>query len=642
MPNVRQASTRYGPLLYNPNDLYVGRSVELYGEVHELEIEFLRALCGDGSYVIDAGANIGGHAVPLAQHVGRDGRVLAFEPQAAIFSILRDNVSLAKLENVTPFHAALGRTPGSVLIPDIDYSAPANYGGVEIAQFSSGTPVEVRTLDEFVHLPRLDLIKIDVEGMERDVLAGGERLIGQFRPLLYVENDRDDKSPALIDALFGLRYRLFWHLPPLFNPKNFRGNQENVFGRICSWNMLCVPAETPLQVRGFNEITHSADRPFQVDANFERGVADDEQGRACVETGKFERAEALFMSAAERIPSSADPHVNLCFLYHVTGRLAEAIAEGERAVAIEPNHRLAHVNLATSLLLAGNYPRGFIEYEWRPKPHVDTRVPLWDGSALQGGRLLVTREQGFGDFILYSRFFTRLRERGARVCVQVPEAARELYADFDGLDEAIDEGAPVDDSYEAYLPIASIPHRLRLFHDEISEAVPYLYADQARIAGFAQRFAKFGDRRKIGIVWAGSSHYDMDRHRSTALEAFDALADAPDIAWISLQKGAQASDIRQSRLQPVRIDDDLESFADTAAAIAALDLVLAVDTSVAHLAGALGKPVWLLNGFGNYWLWGLCESSTPWYPSMRQFHQPKPGDWKGLFDDVKEALAAGD
>ena len=640
VPMVRQAATRYGPFVYNPNDQYVGRAVEVYGEVQELEVEFLRSICRPESYVIDAGANIGSHTVPLAQHVGPEGRVLAFEPQAAIFALLCENIELAELENVTAYHAALGRATGTISIPDIDYDAPANFGGVEVSEFTNGSPVALRTLDEFVTLPRLDLVKIDVEGMEREVLAGGERLINQFRPLLYVENDRDEKSAALIDALFGLRYRLFWHLPPLFNPKNFRGNRENVFGSICSWNMLCVPAETPLEIIGFDEITHTSDRPFQVDANFERGVADDEQGRACVAAGKFERAEALFLSAAQRIPNSADPHVNLAFLYHVTGKIDAAIAEGERAVGIEPNHRLAHLNLATSLLLAGHYPRGFIEYEWRPMPQIDTRVPLWDGSNLDGGRLLITREQGFGDFILYSRFFAQLRERGATVCVQVPASARELFAGFDGIDETIDELDVPDDSYGAYLPIASLPHRLRLFSDEIPASVPYLWADDARVAAFSECFSAAAGSRKIGIVWAGSPHYEMDRYRSCPLSAFDALAGIDDVAWISLQKEAPFEQLERSALRPLRIDDRLVSFADTGAAIAALDLLICVDTSVAHLAGALGKPVWLLNGFGNYWLWGLRQSTTPWYPTMRQFHQPSAGDWKGLFDSVKEALIA--
>jgi FkbM family methyltransferase len=256
------ATSRYGSFLYNPNDLYIGRAIELYGEAHELELEFLRTLCSEGSYVFDVGANIGDHTVPLAQHAGPHGRVFAFEPQPVIFQMLCGNVALGRLTNVETVHAALGAAPGTILIPEIDYRHPANYGGVEVSQFSQGRPVPVRTLDEFIDLPRADLVKIDVEGMECSVLAGGRRFIKKFRPLMYVENDREEHSADLISALQALSYRLFWHLPPLFNPRNFRGNGENVFGGIVAWNMLCVPGEIALEITGFTEITGPADRPF--------------------------------------------------------------------------------------------------------------------------------------------------------------------------------------------------------------------------------------------------------------------------------------------------------------------------------------------------------------------------------------------
>lgn len=259
--SIRLGAAKYGQFLYNPNDAYIGRAIELYGEAHELELDFLRSLCGPGSYVFDAGANIGDHTIPLGHHVGEHGRVFAFEPQRIVFQMLCGNVALAGLMNVEAFQVALGAEPGSLLIPEIDYAHAANYGGVEVAEFTSGRPVPVRTLDEFVDLPRVDLVKIDVEGMERAVLAGGAHFIDKFRPLMYVENDRLDRSAELIGSLMSLRYRMFWHLPPLFNPRNFLANPDNVFGDIVSWNMLCVPAEVPLTITGFQEIMDVRDRP---------------------------------------------------------------------------------------------------------------------------------------------------------------------------------------------------------------------------------------------------------------------------------------------------------------------------------------------------------------------------------------------
>jgi FkbM family methyltransferase len=259
-------------VLYNPNDQYIGRSIELYGEVHELEIAFLRSLCGPGAYVFDIGANIGGHTVALAMHVGERGRVLAFEPQRIVFQTLCGNVALAGLSNVEAYEAALGANAGTVLVPEIDYTHPANYGGIEVSRFAQGRAVPVRTLDEFAGLPRIDLIKIDVEGMECDVLSGGRAAIAAFRPLLYVENDREERSEELVSLLASLGYRMFWHLPPLYNPQNVNGNAENVFGAIVSRNVLCVPAETPLEITGFEEIFATKGRGGNR-GSFDRGTS---------------------------------------------------------------------------------------------------------------------------------------------------------------------------------------------------------------------------------------------------------------------------------------------------------------------------------------------------------------------------------
>jgi Flp pilus assembly protein TadD len=382
-------------------------------------------------------------------------------------------------------------------------------------------------------------------------------------------------------------------------------------------------------------------RPDDDQAAFNLGVVEDQHGRACVTAEDYGRAEELFRSAARRLPQAADPLANLAFLYHVLGRVDEAIAAGECAIAIDPGHAQSHVNLALSCLLAGDYARGLAEYEWR---HIEPRfrlLPRWDGSDLGGARLLVSREQGLGDFILLSRFFRDLRARGARVCVEVPAPLRELYHAFDGIDEMLDEPAADDPSaYAAYLPIASIPYVLRLDPAAIPAPVPYLHADVERTRRFAERYRARAKRRSVGIVWAGSAAHAMDRHRSCPLHAFDALAGIDGIAWVSLQKGAPLAQAERNPdpLDLLRADESLETLADTAAAIAALDVIVCVDTSIAHLAGALGRPVWLLNGFGNYWLWGLHASGTPWYPTMRLFHQPRPGDWSGLFGNVRRAL----
>lgn len=253
--------TRHGKFLCNRNDLYIGRSLQLYGEVNENEVQLLKLLAPEGGVVLDVGANIGSHTVPLAQHVGPKGWVYAFEPQRVVFQTLCANVALNSLTNVDCIPAALSDAPGSVLIPDIDYTRESNFGAVEVSTFGVGRPVSQITLDDFAGLPRVDIVKIDVEGMEQRVLAGGKRFFQRFRPILYVENDRVEKSRRLIEYLWSLDYRLFWHLPSFFNPENFRGNKENAFPNLIASNMLCFPKQLRMDVPPEGEIVDADDHP---------------------------------------------------------------------------------------------------------------------------------------------------------------------------------------------------------------------------------------------------------------------------------------------------------------------------------------------------------------------------------------------
>lgn len=260
----RLAATRYGRFLYNPFDVYIGKALEKYGEAHELEMQLLRQLCGPGSCVFDVGANIGDHTVPLAQHVGEQGSVFAFEPQRVVFQLLCANVALNSLPNVDCIHAAVGAEAGTILIPEIDYAVEGNYGGIEVSTFEQGRPVPRVVLDDYLGVRRADLLKIDVEGMEGEVLRGGRRLIERFRPMLYVENDRVERSRALLELLHNLEYRAYWHVAPLFNPNNFAQDAENIFPDIVATNMLCVPRERPLDFHGpaFPEALDPAKHPF--------------------------------------------------------------------------------------------------------------------------------------------------------------------------------------------------------------------------------------------------------------------------------------------------------------------------------------------------------------------------------------------
>lgn len=248
------ADTRYGPFVYNKNDQIIGRALSLYGEYCEGELELLRQLCRPGSVVADIGANIGAITVPLATHVGMSGFVYAFEPQRVVFQTLCANVALQSLTNVECIAAGVGAERGHVTIPDLDYDREANFGGFELSTFQQGRKVPIVTLDDYRDVAHFDLIKIDVEGMELEVLRGGEQLIREQRPLLYVENDRPEKSEALVAALQRLEYNCFWHRPLLFNANNYRHNPDNIFGSASFVNMLCLPRERPAQLDGFDPV----------------------------------------------------------------------------------------------------------------------------------------------------------------------------------------------------------------------------------------------------------------------------------------------------------------------------------------------------------------------------------------------------
>jgi len=230
---------RHGRLSYLLNDAYIGRSLDVYGEYSEGELALFRDLLRPGDVAVDVGANIGALTIGMARMVAPGGTVIAFEPQRTIFDVLCHNLRQNGLANVTAYRRALGSAPGAIRVPPLDYSGAENFGGVSLGG-AQGEEVEVVTLDVLA-LPRLRLLKVDVEGMEREVLAGARQTIGRLQPALYIENDRAERSRALISLLFELGYRLWWHITPLFNPGNFFRHPRDIFGDVVSFNMLGFP-----------------------------------------------------------------------------------------------------------------------------------------------------------------------------------------------------------------------------------------------------------------------------------------------------------------------------------------------------------------------------------------------------------------
>lgn len=251
---------RHGHLMYLRGDRYVSRCLELYGEYSEDEATLFRQLLRPGGVVIEAGANIGSLTVPLAKMVGSTGRVIAFEPQRVVYNVLCANLALNGLINVDALRCAVGSQNGQVLIPLLGYAGKENFGGVGVVPQPKG-PVEsvpLMALDA-LNLQHLDLLKIDVEGVEADVLQGAAGTLQRLRPALFVENDRREQSPHLIEMIQAAGYRLWWHLSPLYRPDNYNGNPDNVMGNIMSVNMLGLPLERKAVVGKLRPVTGPAD-----------------------------------------------------------------------------------------------------------------------------------------------------------------------------------------------------------------------------------------------------------------------------------------------------------------------------------------------------------------------------------------------
>lgn len=232
--HVRLKECRYGPMVYLPVDQYIGQALDKYGEFSEGEAFFFRQLIKPEWIVLDVGANHGAHTIAFAKNAAE---VHAFEPQRILFQILCANVALNALTNVYTHQVAVGRKTGVINVPPLDYTKSANFGALAMGG-TSGEQVPLVTLDT-LNLA-CNFIKIDVEGMEEDVIAGGEGVIREHQPILYLENDRPEKSASLIAQLFAWDYRLYWHMPYYFNSNNFFGNPENIYGRTISVNMLGI------------------------------------------------------------------------------------------------------------------------------------------------------------------------------------------------------------------------------------------------------------------------------------------------------------------------------------------------------------------------------------------------------------------
>ncbi|CAH1905146.1 conserved hypothetical protein [Candidatus Nitrotoga sp. HW29] len=362
--------------------------------------------------------------------------------------------------------------------------------------------------------------------------------------------------------------------------------------------------------------------------------------------GDHKRAVGCYRQAIALNTNYVEAYNNLGLILEATGRPAEAVTYYESAIALRPDFAQAHWNLSLALLVTGNFSRGWDEYEWRLKtPELAGEgkrftSPLWNGENLHGKTILLHAEQGFGDAIQFIRYAPRVASLGGHILFECKPALKRLFKEMKEIHEVILRGEPLP-QHDFHCPLLSLPARLSKAGMETPIAVPYLFPDEGLVEDWRKRIPDTGSALKIGLMWAGSPGNKNNLNRSISLRQLDLLGTVENAVFFNLQKGSGEAQAKQplANLHFIGLTEDIGDFASTAALIANLDLVICVDTSVAHLAGAIGKPVWVLLPFAADWRWLMQREDSPWYPSLRLFRQRKIGDWEEVVTRVRDALS---
>ncbi|WP_144158965.1 tetratricopeptide repeat protein [Paraburkholderia sp. BCC1885] len=385
------------------------------------------------------------------------------------------------------------------------------------------------------------------------------------------------------------------------------------------------------------------------------------RANALSDLNRPQEAQDSYQRALEFAPAFADAWNNLGLTLVDLNQHEQALQSYARALALSPASAEAHWNESLCLLQLGRLEEGWPKYEWRWKRdriQAGQRVfeqPLWLGDfPIDGKTILLHAEQGLGDTLQFCRYAALVAGLGAKVILEVPSELVRLLGHLVGVTQLIEQGQPLP-PFDCHCPLLSLPLAFGTELASIPAHTPYLFADTQTAQHWAERIADDAIEDtasrdlKVGLVWAGGNRPHVaelrknDARRSITLDALRPILDTPQVRFYSLQKGPAAQQLAQRPELAQRLVDyteELADFADTAALVANLDLVITVDTAVAHLAGALGKPVWILNRFDTCWRWMLEREDSPWYPSARLFRQPSLGDWDSAIESARAALAA--
>jgi Flp pilus assembly protein TadD len=358
-------------------------------------------------------------------------------------------------------------------------------------------------------------------------------------------------------------------------------------------------------------------------------------GNALHERGEVREAENCYRQAVRLRPDYTEAHNNLGNTLRSQRRMAEALECYDQALRLQPDHADVHLSRALAWLELGEFERGWPEYEWRLKCRQYSipafRQPLWDGSPLNGRTILLYADHGLGDALQFIRYAPLVHQRGGRVILTCGQPLARLLATCPGVDRVVVEGEGSPEA-EVYAPLMSLPRIFGTTLATIPAQVPYLFPDEARVELWRDQISS-SDELHVGITWQGNPQNTRDRARSFRLSQFEPIARRAGIRLFSLQKGYGCEQLGEivGRFAVTDLSSGLGDFMDTAAAILNLDLMIAPDTALAHLAGALGVPTWVALPFAADWRWMSAREDSPWYPTIKLFRQQRWGDWDEVF-----------
>jgi tetratricopeptide (TPR) repeat protein len=465
-----------------------------------------------------------------------------------------------------------------------------------------------------------------------------------------------------LDNAIGCYERAVELLPELPEAHHNLGNALMELGRLDDaiasyWEALQLKPDCPeicnnlghalLQKGNLEEATAYFGRAVQ----FKPGYAEAHSnlGAAYRQQAKLDEAVASYGRALELAPQFVEAHSNLGNALHLQGRLDEAAASFQRALALKPDHADAHYSQSFVMLQRGDFERGWAEHEWRwqtrSNPPRGFSQPEWDGKPLPPGTtLLVYAEQGLGDTIQFVRYMQLIGERSpaTKMVLECDQPLAAILSSLYGVGQVIVRGEVLP-RFDAHVSIQSLPLLFGTRMETIPRQVPYLFANPSLVEQWRESLAEIPGTR-IGINWRGSSDHPLRRRRDLPLDLFSKLGEVPGLHLISLQKGASLAELGAAGETPIaHLGEDFDTtrgaFMDTAAVMMNLDLVITSDTSIAHLAGALGVRVWVALPYPADWRWFLDRSDSPWYPTMRLFRQKAAGEWGTVFEEMKAALA---